>query len=277
MKHTEGTFKSIGDAEIYYQAWLPDGEVRAVILLVHGLGEHCGRYGNVVEHFVPQGFAIYGLDHIGHGKSSGEREVVERFEDYLRPLETYYGMVKNWQPDVPIILYGHSMGALIACIYLLDHQADFQGGILSAPVIKVGESISPMTITLSKILSAIAPKMGVAGLDVTALSRDPAVVKAYVEDPLVFHGKTPARLAAELLRAITQANAGLDKLNLPFITLQGGLDRIVDPGGAALLYEKAGSTDKTLKIYDGLYHEVHNEPERQKVFEDMEAWLDKHV
>jgi acylglycerol lipase len=157
MKHTEGTFKSVHEAEIYYQGWLPEGVVKATLFLVHGLGEHSGRYGNVVEHFVPQGYAIYGLDHIGHGKSSGEREVVNRFEDYLRPLETYYGMVKGWQPDKPIILYGHSMGGLISCVYLLDHQADFQGALFSAPAIKISESISPMTITLSKILSTRRP------------------------------------------------------------------------------------------------------------------------
>jgi acylglycerol lipase len=262
---------------MYYQAWLPDGDVKAVLFLVHGLGEYCGRYTNYVNTFVPLGYAIYGLDHFGHGKCEGEREVVERFSDYTDPLTTYYQMVKGWQPGKPVFILGHSLGGLIACTYLLDHQADFKGAILSAPAIKVGDAISSMTITMGKILSVIAPKAGVLALDATGISRDPEVVKAYVNDPLVFHGKTPARLAAEMLKAMQRVTREVDKISLPFIVIQGGADKLVDPGGAQMLYDKAGSQDKTLKIYQGLYHEVHNEPERDVMFKDLETWLAAHV
>ena len=277
MKHTEGTFKSVRDANIYYQGWLPDGDVKAVLFLVHGLGEYCGRYTNVFNHFVPLGYAVYGLDHLGHGKSDGEREVVVRFEDYTEPLTTYYNMVKGWQPGKPIFILGHSLGGLITCYYLLNHQADFKGAIISAPAIKVSDSISSMTISMGKILSAVAPKAGVLALDATGVSRDPEVVKAYINDPLVFHGKTPARLAAEMLKAMKRVTAEVDQITLPFIVIQGGADKLVDPAGAQMLYDKAGSKDKTLKVYAGLYHEVHNEPERATMFKDLEAWLKAHV
>jgi alpha-beta hydrolase superfamily lysophospholipase len=250
--------------------------VKAVLLIVHGLGEHSGRYMNVVNHFVPLGYAVYGLDHIGHGKSDGGREIVERFEDFTDNLTIYYNMVKVWQPGKPIYLLGHSLGGLIGSYYLLDHQADFKGAIISAPSIKVSQSISRVTITMSKILSAIAPKAGVLALDATGISRDPDVVNTYVNDPLVFHDKTPARLAAEMLKAMLRVTAELEIISLPFITMQGSLDKLVDPGGAQLLYDKASSKDKTIKIYEGFYHEVFNEPERAVVLKDVETWLIAH-
>ncbi len=277
MNHTEGTFKGVRNLTIYYQAWLPEGDVKAMLFVTHGLGEHSGRYMNVVNHFVPLGYAVYGLDHVGHGKSEGGRELVERFEDYTDTLTLYYKMVKGWQPGKPIFLLGHSMGGLIASYYLLDHQADFKGAVISAPAIKIGDSISKTTITMGRILSKVAPRMGLLALDANGISRDPEVVRVYVNDPLVFHGKTPARLAAEMLRAMQRVTAEVGAITLPFITLQGGQDKLVDPGGAQMLYDRAGSTDKTLKIYEGLYHEVFNEPERAQVLKDVETWLEAHI
>ena len=277
MNHIEGNFKGVRNANIYYQAWLPEGNAKAVLLVVHGLGEHSGRYMNVVNHFVPLGYAVYGLDHIGHGKSEGMREVVERFEDYTDTLTIYYNMVKGWQTGKPVFLLGHSMGGLIATYYLLDHQADFRGAVISAPGIKVRASISQAAITIGKILSVLAPKAGVLALDVNGISRDPEVVTAYVNDPLVFHGKTPARLAAELVKTMLRVTAEVDKITLPFIVVQGGQDKLVDPAGAQMLYDKASSKDKTIKVYDGLYHEVFNEPERARVLKDVETWLAAHV
>lgn len=277
MNHSEGSFKGVRNASIFYQAWLPEGKVKAVLLIVHGLGEHSGRYANVVNHFVPLGYAVYGLDHIGHGKSEGGREVVERFEDFTDNLTIYFNMVKVWQPGKPIFIYGHSLGGLIACNYLIDHQADFKGAIISAALVRVPANISPLTVTMGKLFSAIAPKVGLVPLDATGVSRDPEVAKAYMQDPLVFHGKTPARLAAEMLKAMQRLTAEADKITLPFIAFRGSADRMVNPGDTQLLYDKAGSSDKTIKIYEGLYHEVHNEPERETMFNDLETWLKAHV
>jgi acylglycerol lipase len=275
MKHIEGNFKGVRDLNIYYQAWLPDGYVKAVLLLVHGLGEHSGRYMNVVNHFVPLGYAIYGLDHIGHGKSDGAREFVERFDDYTDTLSVYLGMVKEWQGDKPLFLLGHSMGGTIAAYYLLDHAEDFRGAILSAPGVKV--SVSQATIIIGRALARVAPKMGLIALDVNDISRDPEVVKAYVNDPLVFHGKTPARLAAEFLSAMLRITAEAGKISLPIIVVQGAEDKLVDPSGAQLLFDEASSEDKTLKMYEKLYHEVFNEPERDRVLKDVEDWLESQL
>ncbi|HEY5158001.1 MAG TPA: lysophospholipase [Anaerolineales bacterium] len=277
MNHTEGTFKGIRNANIFYQAWLPDGKVRAVLLLVHGAAEHTGRYMNIVNHFVPLGYAVYGLDHFGHGRSDGQRVYVERFDDYIEPLKTFYTMVKGWQPDKPIFILGHSLGGLIESYYLLDHQKDFTGAVISAPYIKIPDTISPLTITIGKLLSKISPRAGLLALDANAVSKDPTVVKAYVTDPLVYTGKITARLAAEMLRAVKRVTDEAGTISLPMIILQGKADKLVDPAGAQMLYDKSSSMDKTLKMYDGLYHEVFNEPEREQVLSDVEVWLESHL
>jgi alpha-beta hydrolase superfamily lysophospholipase len=277
MDHMEGSFKGVRGAEIYYQGWLPFGEPRAVVLVVHGIGEHSGRYMNVVNHLVPLGYAVYGLDHIGHGRSGGEREVVERFADYTDTLTIYYDMIKGWQGDRSVFLLGHSMGGLIGSYYLLDHQAKFRGAVLSAPCIKVADDVSPATLLMGRILSVVAPKAGLVAVDADGISRDPEVVAAYKNDRLVFHGKTPARLAAELVKAMERVTAEADRIRLPLLVLQGSEDKVVCPSGAQTLYDKASSEDKTLKVYEGLYHEVFNEPERDDVLKDVEAWLEKHV
>lgn len=277
MNHIEGKFISVRNIQVFYQAWLPDGEPKAVLPIVHGLGEHSGRYLNVVNYFVPLGYVVYGLDHIGHGKSGGPREYVEHFDDFSNTFTQYLDMVKQWQPGKPIFLLSHSIGGLIAAYYLLDHQAEFQSAIFSAPVVKVASHVSQMTVFMARTLSLLAPSAGVLPVDPSTISRDPDVVKAYIDDPLVFHGKTTARLAAEMLRALLRVSAETDKITLPFIAMQGGADRLVDPDGAEILYTRAGSKDKTLKIYEGLYHEIFNEPERDVVFKDIETWLAARV
>ena len=276
MRHQEGTFKGVRDASIYYQCWLPEGESRAVLLIVHGLAEHSGRYMNVVNHFVPLGYAVYGVDHVGHGKSSGTRVYVERFEDYTDTLKIYFDMVRHWQPEKPVFLVGHSMGGLIGAVYLLDHQAELTGAVLSGPAVKVHDTVSPAFIFVGKLISVLMPKLGLIGLEAEGVSRDPAVVQAYVNDPLVCRGKVTARLSAELVKAIRRVAAEATKITLPILILQGTADRLVDPKGAQMLYDAVNSVDKTIKIYDGLYHEVYNEPEHGQVLGDVKAWLETH-
>jgi len=277
MKHIDGTFKGPRGLDIYYQGWLPDGEVKAVLFIVHGLGEYCGRYTNVVNHFVPLGYAVYGLDHIGHGKSGGDREMLKRFEDYTEPLKTYYKMVTSWQPGKPVFIYGHSLGGLITSFHLLDEQDSFKGAIISAAGVKVPENISGTTVIMGKVLSVLAPKAGILGLDTNYLSHDKAVVDTYNADPLVFHGKTPARLAAEMLRAMMRVSAEAGKITLPVFIFHGGGDKIVDPAASIMLNEKISSKDKSFKIYEGDFHEVHNEFDREVMFKNLEEWLAAHV
>jgi acylglycerol lipase len=277
MKHHEGYFKSIRDTNIYYQYWLPEGEPKAILLVAHGIAEHSGRYMNVVNHFVPAGYAVYGVDHIGHGKSDGKRVCVDRFQDYTKTLKIYFDMIRGWQPIKPIFLVGHSMGGLICSAYFMDHQDELTGAVLCAPGIKVPDNISNAVIFAGKILSVVMPKAGIIQLDAEGICRDPAVVDAYLNDPLVYTGKITARLSAEMLKTIQHVTGSAIKVRLPIMIVQGGSDKLVDPSGAQLLYDSVSSEDKKIKIYDGLYHEVFNEPEHGQVLDDVKVWLDSHL
>lgn len=277
MKHEDGFLNGVRGSKIYYQCWLPEDEPRAVLFVVHGLAEHSGRYMNLVNHFVPLGYAVYSLDHPGHGKSDGSRVYVQQFEDFIHTLELYFEMIKEWQPGKAVFLFGHSMGGLIATIYLLDHQQDFKGAIISGPGVKVPDNISGFTVFMGKILSVLLPKAGIIQLDASAISRDKTVVEAYLNDPLVYTGKTTARLAAEMLKAMQRVSGEADKINLPLLIVQGGADKLVDPAGARMLHELAGSKDKALNIYEGFYHEVLNEPQKERVLADIQTWMESHL
>ncbi len=274
MKYQDGYFKGTRDTNIYYQYWLPEGAPKAILLVVHGLAEHSGRYMNLVNLLVPSGHAVYGMDLIGHGKSDGKRAYVERFQEYTKTLKTYFDMIRAWQPKRPIFLIGHSMGGLISGAYLLKHQDELAGAVLSGPSIKVPDNISQAIIFIGKMLSIIMPKAGLIKLDPGGVSKDPAVVESYVNDPLVFTGKATARLGAELIKTMQEVTKQAAKITLPILIAQGSDDKLVDPGGARLLYDSIRSTDKTIKIYNGLYHEIFNEPEHKQVLNDVKTWIE---
>ncbi|MBT7631896.1 MAG: alpha/beta hydrolase [Desulfobacula sp.] len=277
MKHQDGYLKGVRDTNIYYQYWLPEKDPKAILLIAHGLAEHSGRYMNLVNHLVPSGYAVYGIDHIGHGKSDGKRAYVERFQDYTETLKNYFDMIQEWQPNKSIFLIGHSMGGLISAAYLLNHQDETSGAVLSGPSIKVPDNISKAVIFVGKMLSIIIPGAGLVKLDSDGVSRDSSVVEAYVNDPLVYTGKATARLGAELIKAMQNVTLQAANINLPIMIAQGSDDKLVDPGGAQLLYDLIGSKDKTIKIYNGLYHEIFNEPEHEQVLNDVTTWIDSHL
>jgi len=274
MKHEEGFFKGVRDTRIYFQSWLPEGEAKAILVIVHGLAEHSGRYMNVVNHFVPLGYAVHGFDHPGHGKSDGIRVCVERFEDYTDTLKICFDRIR---PGKPVFLVGHSMGGLIGAVYLLDHQRELTGAVLSGPAVKVPDKITPTVTLVGKLLSALMPRFGLLGLEAEGVCRDPAVVEAYISDPLVHKGKITARLAAEMLKAMRHISAQASKITLPIIIVQGGADRLVDAAGARMLYDTVSSPDKEIRIYEGFYHEVFNEPERESVLRDVGQWIEAHL
>ena len=274
MRHLDGMLKGVRGARLYSQAWLPAAEPRALLLLAHGLGEHSGRYGNVVNAVVPRGYGVYALDHLGHGRSEGTRKHVERFTDFTEPVRTYSRLLADRHPGKPVFLVGHSMGGLIVAVHLLEHQADFRGAVLSAPAVAVDRSVSAATVAVGKVLALVAPKVGILGLDINGISRDPAVVRAALADPLNYQGKMTARLGAELLNAIQRLAREAGKIRLPLLVLQGTDDRLVAPVGAQMLYDKVSSPDKTLRIYPGLYHELFNEPEHAEVIEEVLGWLE---
>jgi acylglycerol lipase len=277
MKHKEGKFKGYKGLRLYYQCWLPDKKPKAVLLVAHGLAEHSGRYKNLVEYFVPKGYAVYALDHRGHGKSEGQRSYVDNFKDYLTDLKTFFDKVRNENKDARIFLFGHSLGATIAVAYAVEHQDELAGLMVSGSSLVPPPGVSPALLAIAGILSALVPKMGVTVLDASTISRDQSVVDAYVNDPLVFRGKVPARTGAELAKMWKQLPDRVGKIKLPILIMHGGADQLADPRGSKLLYERVGSKDKTLKIYDACYHEICNEPERKQVCGDMEKWLAKHI
>jgi acylglycerol lipase len=277
MKHKEGKFKGYKGLNLYYQCWLPDKSPKAVLLVVHGLAEHSGRYKNLVDYFVPKGYAVYALDHRGHGKSEGMRSYVDRFSDYLTDLKTFFDKVRKEHRGAKIFLVGHSLGATIAIPYAVEHQQELAGVITSGASLVASSTVSPALIAIAGVISALLPKMGVTVLDASTISRDKAVVDAYVNDPLVFRGKIPARTGAELARMWKTLPEEMSKIKLPILIMQGTADQLANPASSKLLYERVGSKDKTLKLYEGFYHEIYNEPEHKQVMADVEAWLKKHL
>ncbi len=277
MQHIEARFNEHEDTALYYQCWLPTKGIKAVLLVVHGLAEHSGRYLNIVNYLVPKGYAVCSFDYQGHGKSGGLRGYVKRFSCYLDELRSFLGIVRNMYPENKIYIVGHSIGGTIAANFATNHQDEFDGLILSGATIKPGASLSRVKIAMANFLSLILPKVGVDIIDASTISRDKAVVDAYVNDPLVYRGKISARLGAELISAMQELTRKMSQIKLPILIMHGTDDRLCDPEGSLMLYERVSSPDKTLKLYDGLYHEIFNEPEREQVFRDMEAWLDARV
>ncbi|MGD0573988.1 MAG: lysophospholipase [Anaerolineales bacterium] len=275
MKHTEGSFKGMGGLELYYQNWLPDGPFRAVLCIVHGVGEHSARYGNVVSYFVPRGYAVYGFDLRGHGRSPGQRGHINSWAEYREDTHAFMELVRGREPKASLFQWGHSMGSLISMDYALHYPEGLRGAVISGSALE--PVASPALIAVAKVLSRLWPTFSLTtGLEVEAISRDPAVVKAYQEDPLV-HGKSSPRWGTEFLNTIEWIKAHLQDWRVPVIILHGGGDRIVSPRGSQLFFDALPIADKELHIYEQGYHEPHNDIERERVFADVETWLKKHV
>ena len=278
MLHTEGSFKGEKNLTLYYQGWLPEQTPKAMLLIVHGLAEHSGRYMNVVDYFVPRGYAVYGFDQRGHGKSEGARCYVDRFTDLIKDLHIFVHMVHGFHRGIKLFLLGHSIGGVIAIAYATQYQDELSGLIVSGAGLKAGESITPLMKLMARVLSAFFPKMGVSTIEASAISKDKAVVDAYVNDPLVYHGKISARLGNELMKMMDKyLPPRMQQIKLPILIMHGTEDRLMNKEGSSLIYNAAGSSDKTLKFYEGYYHEIYNEPERGQVFSDVEAWLTRHI
>jgi len=276
MRTLDGSFQGRDGADIQWQAWLPDAEPDAVVLLSHGLAEHAGRYAHVGAGMSERGLAVYAPDHRGHGRSSGPRTQIDSIDHTVDDLHTFAGIVKGRHPGTPTFLLGHSMGGAIAFAYALRYQAELAGLVLSAPAVVI-EGVSPVTIFAGKVLSRVVPNAGVLQLDGTAVSRDPEVVKRYDSDPLNYRGKVVARTGAELVALADAAAARLPELKLPLLVMQGTADRLVPVKAAQLVYDRAGSADKTIKTWDGLYHEILNEPEQQQVLAEMTSWIEARI
>jgi acylglycerol lipase len=276
VPHHEGRFDGAHGVEIFWQAWTPAAAIRAVVLLAHGASEHSGRYAWVAERLVDSGYALYAPDHRGHGRSDGRRAVIDRLDRAVQDLDTTRALASERHPDVPVFLLGHSMGGALAIEYALRYQERLAGLALSAPLAAL-ETASPVTRAIGALLSAVAPATGVFAIDPALVSRDPAVVRDYEQDPLNYHGRVPARTVAELSAAIGGFPERLPELSLPLLVMYGTADELVATEGSAMVHERAGSDDNRIIAYEGLRHEILNEPERERVVRDLVAWLDGHV
>ena len=278
MEHVEGKFAGAGGLEIFWQGWREQEQPRATIVISHGAGEHSGRYERVAEHLVAQGYAVYAVDHRGHGRSAGRRALVDRIDNAASDLDQLVELARREHPGAPVFMLGHSLGATIALCYALRHQDKLAGLILSGPVAVVELPPAPQR-AIARALSAIAPWLPVLALDPANVSRDQREVEAYRSDPLVHHAKLPVRTVTEIAAATEGFPAQVPALTLPLLLVHGSDDRLAPVQGSRMVHERAGSQDKTLHVYDGLYHEVLNElpDDRARVLADIDAWLSAHV
>lgn len=273
MQHTESEFAGVHGTRIVYDVWRPDGPPTGILLLAHGLGEHARRYDHVVERLVGLGLVVYAPDHRGHGRSGGKRIELHDWSEFLDDLHRLSAVAIAENPGLQRFLLGHSMGGAIALSYALDHQDELSGLILSAPAVDVVGGKPRVVIEIGKILGRFAPGIPVETLDAKSVSRDPAVVAAYESDPLVHHGKVKAGIGRGMILAAESFPARLPSLTIPVLLLHGTEDRLADVSGSRMIAAHAGSKDLTLKTYDGLFHEVFNEPEQEKVLDDLVDWL----
>ncbi len=275
-KAEEGTFQS-ADHQLYRVHWLPDSSPKAIILLVHGIGEHSRRYDHVAELLVKQGYAVYALDHRGHGRSEGTRVHFDSFDVPVNDLRHYFDLIQAEQPDKPIFVYGHSMGSLISLLFTLRYQSEITGLIISGTTLAL-ETLSPaVIIKAGAFLQKFFPKLkAIPPVSAQYLTHDEAIVRQYRDDPLIYSSNVRLRMAYLLIASSREVHHRLSEITLPLLILHGAEDKICPPQGATILYEGVSSTDKTLKIYPGLYHEIHNEPEYESVIGDVIHWLDAH-
>ncbi|MHB8657870.1 MAG: alpha/beta hydrolase [Solirubrobacteraceae bacterium] len=271
-----GTLPGLGGLAIHWRRWLPaGGRARAVVVIAHGAGEHCGRYLHVAGRLVSEDYAVYALDHRGHGRSEGPRALLDRMSHAVADLDTLIGLAAGEQPSRDIFLLGHSMGATISLAYAMAHADRLAGLILSGPLAAL-EAASPPVRLMARLLSVLTPRLGVIAVDASRVSRDPVVVQSYLSDPLVHHGKLPARTVAELAAAIETFPHGVRAIRVPTLILYGTADTLAPTTGSLMLAERLGAPDKQTIAYDGLYHEILNEPEHARVMEDLSRWLAAH-
>ncbi|MDN5751222.1 MAG: lysophospholipase [Pseudonocardia sp.] len=271
----DGRMNGARGVELYWQGRLPAGDPTGVVLICHGLGEHSGRYGHVEDALVPDGWAVYGLDHRGHGRSGGRRAHLDRYADWLTDFDAFRLLVVGRHPGVPVFLLGHSMGGQIALAYALDHGAGLRGLVLSAPAL-ASNAIPKAAVPVLRTLAKVAPTLRPAGIDVTKISKDPAVVAEYQADPLTHHGNPTLGLTSALFAQFDALPERARGLRLPLLLQHGTLDELTDPEGSRLLESTCGSPDVTVRWYEGLWHEIYNEPERAAPLADLREWLAAH-
>ncbi|MEJ5360580.1 MAG: lysophospholipase [Spirochaetota bacterium] len=278
FQHSTGTFIGKGGIEIFFQQW-EVANPKAILVIVHGLGEHSGRYGNLIDALQNKGIAIFGLDHRGFGRSGGKRGHVDSFMDYIYDLKIFVNMIRDKYPNKPVIMLGHSMGGVLALKYALTHAEDLDALILSSPGLVPAIKVPAWKKNLAIFLSSRIPSLTMpSGLDATTISRDKEVVKKYLDDPLV-HDKVTPRFYVEMMNTIDECINRCGEITLPLLLFHGTADALVLDEASKIVYQKASSKDKTLKLFEGLYHETMNElePDRKKVLKFVADWIVAHA
>jgi alpha-beta hydrolase superfamily lysophospholipase len=279
MNHEEGTLATDDGLDLYWQSWQPPGTPEGVLLFVHGLAEHSGRYLNPVRHFVARGWTCFGFDYRGHGKSPGPRVHVGSFAEFLDDLAEGHRLVKIRHPAQKIVLVGHSQGGLMSLLYAEQGPERLDGVVVSSPFLGIhpDSKPSPVLAATSRFLSRVAPKMMFSKVaDPAFLSRDPEVEKSYVDDPLV-SSEVSARWAVSVMDAQQEALSEASLMTIPALVMQAGADRLADPEATRTWVASAPGDLVDYVEWDGYYHELFNEPllERRRVFEKMESWLQR--
>ncbi|QRK04388.1 lysophospholipase [Archangium violaceum] len=277
MEHTQDTVGSAGGLKLYYQAWKPPGQPRTVVAIIHGIGEHSGRFKNIVDYLVARSHAVYALDLRGHGRSPGQRGHLMSWSEYREDVKAFLGRISTREPGRPLFIYGHSMGGLIVLDYVLRHPEGLSGTIISGPPFESVGVATPLLVTSARILSRLWPTFALdVPLEAEALCKDPTVVAHYLGDPLV-HRRCSVRWAAEALDAGEWVKAHAADLRLPLLMLHGEEDRINTAAGTRRFFESVSLADKALHLVPGGYHEPHSDPGYEQVLQRVEDHLLSHM
>jgi len=276
--HSEpGELNTHDRLRLYTQRWLPENTPHAIVIILHGLTEHSGRHMALAEALADQGYAVETLDLRGHGRSEGAWAYVDDFEDYLRDVDTLVAQARSRYPERSLFLFGHSMGGTIAALWTITRRPALAGLILSSPAVRLWQDSNLPLNLLMRVLNRVAPKMATIPLRAYEISHDPAVVRDYDRDPLVYRGGVRVRMGYALSQAARRLRERADEIEVPLLILQGTEDRLVHPEGAVILHQKARSRDKTLRLYEGLYHETLHEPQQQTVLADLLDWMESRA
>lgn len=277
-RESTGNLSGQGNVSLFWRSWLVD-QPRGIVVLVHGLGEHGGRYSNLINRLAGENISFYTLDHRGHGRSSGKRGHIKHFTDYIEDLKLLVDMAHRQNPGLPLIMLGHSMGGSIAARYALEYPADIEALILSAAGLIFRDEVPGWQDRMARMLSRILPAATFPnGISANALSHDPKVVKDYLDDPLV-HNRISARWYTEMLSNSEQVLSQASELVMPLLVVHGEGDQIVDMAGSEFIFLTAGSADKQFKAFKGLHHETMNEklPEKDEVLDVIAGWILAHI
>ena len=272
---TEEFLDGAGGVKIFIRSWRPAAPPRGVIVISHGFNSHSGQYAWAAQQFMAKGFAVYAADLRGRGKSEGERFFVSKIGEYLGDVDLAVKLAKSREPGLPVFMLGHSAGGVIACTYALAHQTELAGLICESFAYRV--PAPDLALDTLSWIGTWVPKLGVLKLKNADFSRDASAVATLNADPLIANETQPAATVRALWQADKQLKASFPKITLPVLILHGSLDKATVPAGSQFFHATAGSKDKTLKIYDGHFHDLLADTGKEDVMADIQAWIDGHM